>query len=150
MEALGSALCNVLPDPKSPPRSFHTAKPSLDECNALILPAIASLVIYHQFLSSDLKLRMIEAVKIVLRSNANAHICINTLSIMILEMPETLSRQLAEVLLDISKMSRTASVAIPVLEFLSSNTLLLSFFWSNIVLFFCVVLNLCSSKSPPK
>ncbi|XP_055905756.1 tuberin [Eupeodes corollae] len=119
MEALGLALCNVLPDPKSPPRSFHTAKPSLDECNALILPAIASLVIYHQYLSSDLKLRMIEAVKVVIRSNANAHICINTLSIMILEMPETLSRQLAEVLLEISKMSRTASVAIPVLEFLS-------------------------------
>lgn len=89
-----------------------------DEFHALVLPAIASLVIYHDCLQPQQHYNIITALNSrVLTSIAS--VCINTMTILILEMPEALMRKLPDVLLQMSKMSDTNQVAIPVLEFLS-------------------------------
>lgn len=119
IETLANTLFKIFFDRKF----FDSMVPSSvkltsDDFNALVLPAIASLIIYHQFLSSSRQLLIIEALKAGIPSRI-ASICINTLTIMILEMPDTLMRKLPDVLLEMSKMSDTVTVAIPVLEFLS-------------------------------
>lgn len=51
----------------------------------------------------------------------NPRIVVHALTLMLLEMTEMMLRHLPEILLDLSKMSTTITVAVPVLEFLSSN-----------------------------
>lgn len=50
----------------------------------------------------------------------NPRVSVNALTVMLLEMPEMMLRLLPDVLLQMSKMSSTVAVAVPVLEFLSS------------------------------
>lgn len=84
-----------------------------------MLPTIASLVPYHQFLGQRVQKEMIDALRsgLFLR---NPRVCVNALTVMLLEMPEMMLRLLPDVLLQMSKMSSTVTVAVPVLEFLSS------------------------------
>ncbi|XP_054732687.1 tuberin [Anastrepha obliqua] len=116
IEALAVSLFRIFQDVN---KTLHfSCTPTSDEVNALFLPAIASLVIYHQSLSSH----QINTLILALCSgifSGTANVCINTLTTMILEMPDTLTRTLADILLQMSKMSDTTAVAIPVLEFLS-------------------------------
>ena len=121
IEALAIALFKAY-DAKSSNLSY---KPTTDEFHALVVPPIAALVIYHQFLQSPHQYNIITILKstisnIPINNNNILNICINTLTTMILEMPEALMRTLPDILLQMSKMSDTPLVAIPVLEFLSS------------------------------
>lgn len=85
----------------------------------MILTTIASLVPYHTHLNQRTQKEMIESLHkgLFLR---NPRVCVNALTVMLLEIPEMILRQLPEVLLQMSKMSSTVTVAVPVLEFLSS------------------------------
>ncbi|KAH8305598.1 hypothetical protein KR059_003548 [Drosophila kikkawai] len=89
-----------------------------DEFHALVLPAIASLVIYHESLQPPQHYGIITALNSRVLTGV-ASVCINTMTILILEMPEALMRKLPAVLLQMSKMSDTNALATPVLEFLS-------------------------------
>lgn len=60
-------------------------------------------------------------------SRIESRLCVQTLGILILEMPDTLARQLPEILFEMSKMSNTITLSIPVLEFLSSKILILDY-----------------------
>lgn len=84
-----------------------------------VLPTIASLVPYHQFLGQRVQKEMIDALRsgLFLR---NPRVSVNALTVMLLEMPEMMLRLLPDVLLQMSKMSSTVTWAVPVLEFLSS------------------------------
>uniref|UniRef100_A0A0A1XPT7 Tuberin n=1 Tax=Zeugodacus cucurbitae TaxID=28588 RepID=A0A0A1XPT7_ZEUCU len=116
IEALAVSLFRIFQDVN---KALHLSyAPTSEEVNALFLPAIASLVIYHHCISSH----QINTLILALCSgifSGTANVCINTLTTMILEMPDTLTRTLADILLQMSKMSDTSMVAIPVLEFLS-------------------------------
>lgn len=48
------------------------------------------------------------------------HVCVHAFTVMLLEVLEIMLRHLPDILLDMSKMSTTLNVAVPVLEFLSS------------------------------
>jgi len=87
-----------------------------DEFHALVLPAIASLVIYHESLQPQQHYGIITALNSRVLTGI-ASVCINTMTILILEMPEALMRKLPDVLLQMSKMSDTNALATPVLEF---------------------------------
>ncbi|XP_067647622.1 tuberin [Eurosta solidaginis] len=116
IETLAVSLFRIFQDVNKTLHLSYT--PTSDEVNALFLPAIASLVIYHQSISSH----QINTLILALCSgifSGTANVCINTLTTMILEMPDTLTRTLPDILLQMSKMSDTTVVAIPVLEFLS-------------------------------
>lgn len=96
-----------------------TNRPNFAELHALILPNIASLVPYHQVIIQHTQKNMIEALRSGLFSR-NPQVCVHALTVMLLEMPEMMLRHLPDVLLEMSKMSTTVNVAVPVLEFLSS------------------------------
>ncbi|KAH8378989.1 hypothetical protein KR009_002539, partial [Drosophila setifemur] len=98
--------------------SNNKFKRPTDEFHALVLPAIASLVIYHESLQPQQHNSIITALNSRVLTGI-AGVCINTMTILILEMPEALMRKLPDVLLQMSKMSDTNALAIPVLEFLS-------------------------------
>lgn len=62
---------------------------------------------------------LIEALRSGLFSR-NPRVCVYALTILLLEVPDIMLRNVPEVLLEMSKMSTTVNVAVPVLEFLSS------------------------------
>lgn len=97
-------------------------RPNYTELHALILPNIASLVPYHQVIGQHTQKHMIEALTSGLFSSRNPQVCVHALTVMLLEMPEMMLRHLPDVLLEMSKMSTTVNVAVPVLEFLSSES----------------------------
>ncbi|XP_062133679.1 tuberin isoform X1 [Drosophila sulfurigaster albostrigata] len=100
--------------------STNKFKRPTDEFDALVLQAIASLVIYYECMQSTHHNKIIAALKSrILTGTYSASVCINTLTILMLEMPDALMRTLPDVLLQMSRMSDTNTVAIPVLEFLS-------------------------------
>ncbi|KAH8315273.1 hypothetical protein KR074_002701 [Drosophila pseudoananassae] len=98
--------------------SNNKFKRPTDEFHSLVLPAIASLVIYHECLQPPQHNSIIAALNSRVLAGI-AGVCINTMTVLILEMPEALMRKLPDVLLQMSKMSDTNALAIPVLEFLS-------------------------------
>ncbi|GAB0090874.1 Tuberin [Sergentomyia squamirostris] len=94
-------------------------KPSVSDFHLLVLPAIAALITYHQYLESGTLKSIIDVLKLGLFCR-NPRVCVHALTLMILEVPDTFLRCAAEVLLEMSKISNTTAVAIPVLEFLST------------------------------
>lgn len=94
-------------------------RPSLSDFHAMLLPTISSLVPYHLFLKLATQKDMIKTLQSGLFSR-NPRVCVHALTVMLLEMPEMMLRHLPDVLLEMSKMSTTVNVAVPVLEFLSS------------------------------
>lgn len=118
IKSLADALFQLIFDSN---KTLHVVfKSSIDELYSLVLPAIAALVIYHQFILQAHQFKIIKVLKIGILSKPIAKICIDTLTTIILEMPDALMRQLPHILLEMSKMSDITPVAIPVLEFLSS------------------------------
>lgn len=98
-----------------------TNKPQLSDFQALVITAIAALIPYHQNLSSQIQNRMITCLRPGLLSLENTpRVCIQAFTVMLMEILELILRHLADILFDMSRMSTTLNVAVPVLEFLSS------------------------------
>lgn len=100
----------------------NAPKLSRFEFHLNILPVLASLASYHMYLEPACQQRVIRhMVKfgLVLRCS---HQCITALTTCVLEMQEVMVKLLPEVLLDLSKISATVHIAVPVLEFLSTLT----------------------------
>ncbi|XP_060063485.1 tuberin-like isoform X3 [Ylistrum balloti] len=89
--------------------------------HAYIFPVLASMVSYHKYLDRNRQLQkeLIKCLEFGLVSKC-AKLCTNALRLCTLEMQEVMMRQLPSVLLQLSKISATVSMAIPVLAFLSS------------------------------
>lgn len=98
--------------------SLGPDKPSSSDFYSMILATIGSLVPYHYFLGQRTQKDMVDALRGGLFTR-RPRICVDALTVMLLEMPEMMLRHLPEVLLEMSKMSTTVNVAVPVLEFLS-------------------------------
>lgn len=88
---------------------FHTS----------VFPVLASMVTYHSFLGRTSMRDLVKCLEFGLVSKC-AKICVTTLRICSLEMKELMMRMLPSVLLSLTKISATISMAIPVLAFLSS------------------------------
>ncbi|XP_060063487.1 tuberin-like isoform X5 [Ylistrum balloti] len=87
--------------------------------HAYIFPVLASMVSYHKYLDRNRQKELIKCLEFGLVSKC-AKLCTNALRLCTLEMQEVMMRQLPSVLLQLSKISATVSMAIPVLAFLSS------------------------------
>ncbi|XP_053685229.1 tuberin isoform X2 [Sabethes cyaneus] len=98
---------------------FYPNKPTQSDIQDLVLPALASLATYHQHLEFLTKKNIIEALILGLISRRPQD-CIQTFTVLLLEMPDPLGSKLTDVLFELSKMANTTTVAIPVLEFLST------------------------------
>ncbi|XP_058066096.1 tuberin [Anopheles bellator] len=115
-------------------------QPKVSDYMELILPALSSLAMYHQHLDFNTQKNIIDALKQGLISR-RPHDAIRTLTILLLEMPEQLMPKMADVLLELSKMTDTKMVALPVLEFLSTLNLLPSYRFGNFIMrtYMCVM-----------
>nr|XP_040237462.2 tuberin isoform X1 [Anopheles coluzzii] len=114
--------------------------PKMSDYMELILPALSSLAMYHQHLDTNTQKNIIDALKQGLISR-RPHECIRMLTILLLEMPEQLMPKMADLLLELSKMTGTKMVALPVLEFLSTLILVPSFRFGNFTMrtYMCVM-----------
>lgn len=109
------------------------AKPTMSDVKSLILPAIASLATYHQYIDPITQKGIVDALQKGLFSRIPKH-CVQALTVMILEMSDTLVRLLPVVLWEMTRMSNTVQVAIPVLEFLSTLSRLPNHRFNNFVM----------------
>lgn len=98
--------------------------PTQSDFRALVIPAIASLITYNSYLETSTKKNIAEILKaeVKLDSNRNLSICVQTFTILLMERCDIFERQLAEILLSISKVSDSPRVSIPILEFMSTIT----------------------------
>lgn len=87
---------------------------------ALMIPAFASLITYNSFLSASTKRNIVEVLKSEVRIDGNLSICVQAFTTLLFEKCEIFERQLADIILTITKVSDTVNVAIPILEFLST------------------------------
>ncbi|KAL4240095.1 Tuberous sclerosis 2-like protein [Mactra antiquata] len=84
-----------------------------------VFPVLASLVNYHNYLDRQKQIELIKCLEFGMVSKV-AKSCVNALRLCTLEMQDTMMRLLPSVLLQLSKISATITMAIPVLAFLSS------------------------------
>lgn len=87
---------------------------------ALMIPAVASLITYNSFLSTSTRKNIVEVLKSEVRIDGNLSIAIQAFNTLLFEKCEIFERQLADIILIITKVSDTVNVAIPILEFLST------------------------------
>jgi len=85
-----------------------------------VYPVLAALASYNRSLEPSLQKQLIKCFECGLLSTKCNQVCIVALTSCILEMSGTMYALLPEVLLNLSKISATVHIAIPVLEFLST------------------------------
>lgn len=84
-----------------------------------MFPVIAAISSYHANLEPSLQARCIKCLEYGLASRCASQ-CVMALTTCTLEMRDAMYKLLPEVLLNLSKISATVVIAIPILEFLSS------------------------------
>lgn len=87
---------------------------------ALMIPAVASLITYNSLLIASTKKKIVEVLKSEVRIDGNLSICVQAFTTLLFEKCEIFERQLADIILTITKVSDTVNVALPILEFLST------------------------------
>lgn len=125
IDHLALALCNMLSDKSlGLPESLRNAsKIPRAEFHSSVLLVLASLASYHAHLETACQQRIVRCmVRFGLMPRCCSQNCITALTTCTLEMQDVMVKLLPEVLLDLSKISTTPPIAIPVLEFLSTLT----------------------------
>ncbi|XP_052262650.1 tuberin-like isoform X2 [Dreissena polymorpha] len=87
--------------------------------HAAVFPVLGAMTTYHNFLERRRQKDLIKCLEFGMVSKC-AKLCVNALRLSTLEMQEVMMRLLPSVLLQLSKISATMTMAIPVLAFLSS------------------------------
>lgn len=87
---------------------------------ALMIPAVASLITYNSFFNVPTKKKIVAVLESEVRIDGNLSICVQAFTTLLFEKCEIFERQLAEIILKITKVSDTVQVALPILEFLST------------------------------
>lgn len=121
VNALCSNLCAMISDRHlCLPESLRNTPPRLVRADfqSCVLPVLAALAAYHNEMSFHIQRVMINCLQSVLVTKC-ARNSITALIQCTLEMQETMCKLLPGVLLNLSKISATVSIAVPVLEFLS-------------------------------
>ncbi|XP_046387021.1 tuberin [Ischnura elegans] len=125
VDYLANALCLMVSERSLglPETLRNTPAPHFpkSEFHGHVFPAIASLASYHRHLDPTLQARLIKCLELGLASR-KARDCVSALSVCALEMRDAMGKLLPEVLLQLSKISATVHVAVPILEFLSTLT----------------------------
>ncbi|CAF4953558.1 unnamed protein product [Pieris macdunnoughi] len=123
IDLLASTLCSVVSEAGG-------GAVSVSELHAAALPALAAMAPYNAFLEPHTQQRVVRCLLKHGMALRAPQPYIAALTLFALEMRETMVRMLPEVLLDLSKISDTAAIASPMLEFLSTLTRLPSAFAS--------------------
>nr|XP_023024148.1 tuberin [Leptinotarsa decemlineata] len=121
LDLLVDVLCAMITDKSyNLPESLNM-KVSKPNFHALVILVLVNLASYHNYLDQSHQQKMIRCLMKCTNSigpKSSKH-CIAALTICTLEMREAMVKLLPEVLLNLSKISATVHIAIPVLEFIS-------------------------------
>ncbi|KAK0095925.1 hypothetical protein PV326_007052 [Microctonus aethiopoides] len=134
IDYLAAALCSMISDKNLRlPESLYNIpqKFTLSDFRVYVFPVLASLASYHAHLEPNLQQRLIKCLEIGLTTRCSSQ-CVTSLTTCTLEMRDAMTKLLIEVLQNLTKISATVHIAIPILEFLSTLTRLPKVFASFI------------------
>ncbi|CAH1116150.1 unnamed protein product [Phaedon cochleariae] len=124
LDLLVDALCGMITDKSYNLPDSLSVKVSRPDFHALVLLVLVNLASYHSYIDRKHQQLMICCLMKNINTigpRSSKH-CITALTICTLEMRDAMMKLLPEVLLNLSKISATVFIAIPVLEFLSTLT----------------------------
>ncbi|VVC44066.1 Rap GTPase activating protein domain,Tuberin,Armadillo-like helical,Armadillo-type [Cinara cedri] len=116
---LALTMCSLVNDKTVSSTWKNTPSKSLVEFQIVIYPALAAFVSYHNCLDPSLQLKLVKCLQSGLVNRCIIRPVVMALTTCILEMRDIMVKLLPEVLLNMSKLSATIQIAVPVLEFLS-------------------------------
>lgn len=120
LDLLVDALYSMVTEKNACLAEARNAKVTRADFHSLVLPAVASLASYHNYIDPLHQQRMIRCLVKYGSALRCSSQCISALTICTLEMRDVMVKLLPEALLSLSKISATVYIAIPLLEFLSS------------------------------
>ncbi|MEE6497969.1 hypothetical protein FKM82_002944 [Ascaphus truei] len=120
IDQLSVSLCTMLMDRKASERLYNTADGfSRTDLQLAVVPVLTALTSYHNYLEVTKQRDMVRCLETGLISRC-AKQCVVALSMCIIEMPDILIKSLPVLIVKLTHISATVSMAIPMLEFLST------------------------------
>ncbi|EFX68537.1 putative tuberous sclerosis 2 isoform 3-like protein [Daphnia pulex] len=123
IDYVGRALCSLISDTTlNNPETLRNAPPKFSraEFQLYVFRVLTSLASYHAYLKPETQQKLVKCLEVGLKFKDTAKTCVVALTISALEMKETMYKLLPGVLLSLSKISATVSIAPNILEFLST------------------------------
>ncbi|XP_025732818.1 tuberin isoform X4 [Callorhinus ursinus] len=120
VDQLSSALCSVLSGPRTLERLRGTPEGfSRTDLHLAVVPVLTALISYHNYLDKTRQREMVYCLEQGLIHRCASQ-CVVALAICSVEMPDIIIKALPVLVVKLTHISATASMAIPLLEFLST------------------------------
>uniref|UniRef100_A0A8C5QM62 TSC complex subunit 2 n=1 Tax=Leptobrachium leishanense TaxID=445787 RepID=A0A8C5QM62_9ANUR len=120
IDELSSLLCTMLSDRKASDRLYNTPDGfSRTDLQLAVVPVLTALTSYHPYLDLLKQRDMVRALEQGLIYRC-AKQCVVALSMCVIEMPSVLIKSLPVLIVKLTHISATVTMAIPMLEFLST------------------------------
>nr|XP_045017591.1 tuberin isoform X2 [Jaculus jaculus] len=120
LDQLSSALCSMLSGPKTLERLRGTPEGfSRTDLHLAVVPVLTALISYHNYLDKTRQREMVYCLEQGLIYRCASQ-CVVALAICSVEMPDIIIKALPVLVVKLTHISATASMAIPLLEFLST------------------------------
>uniref|UniRef100_A0A2K6FQJ0 Tuberin n=1 Tax=Propithecus coquereli TaxID=379532 RepID=A0A2K6FQJ0_PROCO len=120
VDQLSSALCAMLSGPKTLERLRGTPEGfSRTDLHLAVVPVLTALISYHNYLDKSKQREMVYCLEqgLIFRCAGQ---CVVALSVCSVEMPDIIIKALPVLVVKLTHISATASMAVPLLEFLST------------------------------
>ncbi|XP_064151444.1 tuberin isoform X5 [Loxodonta africana] len=120
VDQLSSALCSMLSGPKTLERLRGTPEGfSRTDLHLAVVPVLTALISYHNYLDKTKQREMVYCLEQGLIYRCASQ-CVVALAVCSVEMPDVIIKALPVLIVKLTHISATASMAIPLLEFLST------------------------------
>ncbi|KAM5332106.1 tuberin isoform 8-T9 [Glossophaga mutica] len=120
VDQLSSALCSMLSGPKTLERLRGTPEGfSRTDLHLAVVPVLTALISYHNYLDKTRQWEMVYCLEQGLIYRCASQ-CVVALAVCSVEMPDIMVKALPILVVKLTHISATASMAIPLLEFLST------------------------------
>ncbi|XP_005007464.2 tuberin isoform X8 [Cavia porcellus] len=120
VDQLSSALCSMLSGPKTLERLRGTPEGfSRTDLHLAVVPVLTVLISYHNYLDKSKQREMVYCLEQGLIYRCASQ-CVVALAICSVEMPDIMIKALPVLVVKLTHISATASMAVPLLEFLST------------------------------
>ncbi|XP_036052974.1 tuberin isoform X4 [Onychomys torridus] len=120
VDQLSAALCSMLSDPKTLERLRGTPEGfSRTDLHLAVVPVLTALISYHNYLDKTKQREMVYCLEQGLIYRCASQ-CVVALAICSVEMPDIIIKALPVLVVKLTHISATASMAVPLLEFLST------------------------------
>ncbi|XP_042636705.1 tuberin [Orycteropus afer afer] len=120
VDQLSSALCSMLTGPKTLERLRGTPEGfSRTDLHLAVVPVLTALISYHNYLDKTKQRELVYCLEQGLIYRCASQ-CVVALAVCSVEMPDVIIKALPVLIVKLTHISATASMAVPLLEFLST------------------------------